>query len=79
VFIDGRTDLYGKLMDTFSETARGERDWRAALEQYGVRTVVVPPDTGLAGLLRLDAAWKKEFEDKQAVVFVRAAVDRFRR
>src|SRR5690348_2533145 len=71
VFIDGRADLYGTLMDTFSQTARGEDNWRGALEKYHVRTVVVPPASGLAGLLRLDAAWKKEFEDKQAVVFVR--------
>jgi hypothetical protein len=72
VFIDGRTDLYGKLMDSFSDTARGYGDWQAALEKYRVRTVVVPPNSGLAGLLRLNAAWKKEFEDKQAVVFVKA-------
>ena len=73
VFIDGRTDLYGKLMDTFSDTVHGHGNWREALERYEVRTVVVPPKTELAGLLRLDPAWKKEFEDKQAVVFVRQA------
>jgi hypothetical protein len=71
VFIDGRTDLYGTLMDTFSDTARGEGNWQEGLEKYHVQTVVVPPASGLAGLLRLDAAWKKEFEDKQAVVFVK--------
>jgi len=71
VFIDGRADLYGSLMDTFSETANGQGNWREALEKYQVRTVVVPPTSGLAGLLRLDGEWKKEFEDKQAVVFVR--------
>jgi hypothetical protein len=76
VFIDGRADVYGNLMDTFSHTARGEGNWREALEKYQVRTVVVPPNTGLAGLLRLDAGWKKEFEDKQAVVFVKAEAGR---
>ncbi|HEV2118188.1 MAG TPA: hypothetical protein VGR48_19275 [Terriglobales bacterium] len=72
VFIDGRTDLYGSLMDTFSDTARGEGNWREGLQKYHVRTVVVPPASGLAGLLRLDGGWKKAFEDKQAVVFVKA-------
>ncbi len=71
VFIDGRADVYGNLMDTFSRTARGEGNWRKALAKYQVQTVVVPPGTGLAGLLRLDPGWKKEFEDKQAVVFVK--------
>lgn len=71
VFIDGRADLYGKLMDTFMDTAHGEGDWRQVLQEYGVRTVVLPPTTGLAGLLRLNANWRNVFEDKQAVVFVR--------
>jgi hypothetical protein len=71
VFIDGRTDLYGTLMDTFSDTARGEGNWRDGLQKYHVQTVVVPPASGLASLLRLDAGWKNAFEDKQAVVFVR--------
>lgn len=76
VFIDGRTDLYGTLMDTFSDTARGEGNWQEGLQKYHVQTVVVPPASGLAGLLRINPAWKKEFEDKQAVVFVKAAVGR---
>ena len=76
VFIDGRTDLYGTLMDTFSDTARGEGNWQEGLEKYHVQTVVVPPASGLAGLLRLNADWKKEFEDKQALVFVKTAVGR---
>ncbi len=73
MFIDGRADVYGNLMDTFSETSRGQGNWREGLEKYGVNTVVVPPTTALASLLRLDPAWKKQFEDKQAVVFVRGA------
>jgi len=71
VFIDGRTDLYGKLMDTFTDTTRGQGKWQDALYRYQVRTVVIPPTSGLAGLLRLDHNWKNAFEDKKAVVFVR--------
>ena len=71
VFIDGRTDLYGSLMDAFTDTARGQGNWQKILEQYRVRTVVLPPTVGLTGILRLDPNWTKEFEDRQAVVFVR--------
>ena len=71
VFIDGRADLYGKLLDPFMDTARGQGNWQKILEQYRVRTVVLPPTVGLAGILRLDPNWTKEFEDRQAVVFVR--------
>lgn len=71
VFIDGRADIYGKLVDTFFYTAQGQRDWRETLQEYRVRTVVVPPSSGLAGVLRLDGDWHRVFEDKQAVIFVR--------
>jgi hypothetical protein len=36
----------------------------------------MPPASGLAGLLRINPAWKKEFEDKQAVVFVKTTLGR---
>jgi len=71
VFIDGRADLYGDLMDKFSTTVRGQGRWRQPLQEYGIRTVIIPPDSGLAGLLRLDKNWHAAFEDKQAVIFVR--------
>jgi hypothetical protein len=71
VFIDGRADLYGKLMDTFIDAAQAQGEWQQPLEEYRVRTVVLPPTSGLAGVLRLDPHWNKRFEGKQAVVFVR--------
>ncbi|HEV2802183.1 MAG TPA: hypothetical protein VGW12_17050 [Pyrinomonadaceae bacterium] len=70
VYIDGRADVYG---DAFMEEAlgamAGERDWRAALERYDVRTVMIKPSAPLASLLRQDASWRSVYEDGQAVVF----------
>jgi hypothetical protein len=72
VFIDGRADLYGDdLMDAFTHTARGEDDWSEALRRYQVRTVVVPPASGLAGVLRANSKWEQIFADTQAVIFTR--------
>jgi hypothetical protein len=72
VFIDGRADLYGDdLMDAFTHTARGEDDWSEALRRYQVRTVVVPPASGLAGVLRANSKWEQIFADPQAVIFTR--------
>ncbi len=72
VFADGRADVYGdeflfQMVDTFdAHTA-----WRAPLDRYGVRTVLIPPDASLASLLRIDQEWQKVYEDNQAVIFTR--------
>lgn len=70
VYIDGRADVYG---DAFMEETlgmmAGERDWREPLERYGVRTVLIKPNTPLASLLRQDETWRSVYEDQQAVIF----------
>lgn len=72
VYIDGRADVYGDaFIEEFLSTQSGETGWRAPLDKYGIRTVLVKPDRALASLLREDASWQKVFEDKQAIVFVR--------
>ena len=72
VYIDGRADVYGDaFMEEFLKTHDGIGDWRAPLEREGVRTVAVNPNTPLASLLRQDKDWRKRFEDKQSVIFVR--------
>jgi hypothetical protein len=72
VFIDGRADVYGDaFFEQFMSAHAGEPGWRETLERYGVRTVLVTPDSALASLLREDQAWHKVFEDSQSVIFVR--------
>jgi hypothetical protein len=72
VYIDGRADVYGDaFMEEFLSTHDGEAAWRVPLEREGVRTVAVNPDSPLASLLREEKDWRKVFEDKQAVIFVR--------
>ncbi len=72
VYIDGRADVYGdSFLDSFAETYRAQSDWREPLQHYGIQTVVLPPETALAGALRQDQHWENIFEDKQAVIFKR--------
>jgi hypothetical protein len=72
VYIDGRADVYGdRLVEEFVHVHEGKTGWREALDDHGIRTVLVKPDVPLASLLRLDSGWQKVFEDKQAVIFVR--------
>ncbi len=73
VFIDGRADVYGDafIEDVYLKAYRGGADWRAPLEQYGVRVVLVEPGAPLATQLAREAEWKKVYEDAQAVIFSR--------
>lgn len=70
VYIDGRADVYGDaFMKEALDTMAGGREWRASLERYDVRAVLIKPDVPLASLLRQDAAWRSVYEDRQAVIF----------
>jgi hypothetical protein len=72
VYIDGRADVYGdELMKEFLTVNDGKPAWREPLDNHGIRTVLVKSDVALASLLRQDSGWRKVFEDKQAVIFVR--------
>jgi hypothetical protein len=76
MFVDGRTDLYGDtfLSKDYLETATGAPGWEATLDKYKIGYVVMEADSGLARNLRTAPGWKLDYEDKQAVVFVREAV-----
>lgn len=78
VFIDGRADVYG---DTFIEEVylrvyRGSADWRAPLEQYDVRVVLLEPDAPLVAQLERASEWRRIYTDAQAIIFERSASSR---
>ncbi|MCB9450005.1 MAG: hypothetical protein H6672_01110 [Anaerolineaceae bacterium] len=76
-FVDGRTDLYGDtfLTNDYLNTATGRDGWRETLDSYGIRLVMVEADSGLARALRDEPGWSLDYEDEQAVVFTREAVE----
>jgi hypothetical protein len=70
VFIDGRADLYGEhLLKQFADTFQLQGNWKQTLDQWHVKTVVVPPDSALAEALRREAGWAISYEDRQAAIF----------
>jgi len=72
VFVDGRADVYGdEFLFQMVDTYDGHTGWRAPLDRYRVRTVLIPPDASLASLLQIDREWQKVYEDNQAVIFTR--------
>jgi hypothetical protein len=74
VYIDGRADLYGDaFMDQFAASyyLKG-KSWKTPLSEWGIRTVVLPPDAALTLALRRMPEWKEVFADSQAVVLTQA-------
>jgi hypothetical protein len=74
VFVDGRTDLYGDtfLTENYFRPTQGAAGWRDTLAQYGINTVLVEAQSGLARALREEDGWRLDYEDDMAVIFVRA-------
>jgi hypothetical protein len=71
VFIDGRADLYGEeLLHQFADTYQFKNNWQRSLQQWGIKSVLVPRDSALATGLSSAAGWTISYEDSQAVVFV---------
>lgn len=73
VFIDGRADVYGDdFLNGFASTyyVRGT-SWRSQLEDWRIRTVVLPPDAPLITVLSRSPEWKTAFSDNQATILIR--------
>jgi hypothetical protein len=73
VFIDGRADLYGdSFLNDFGAAYQVKgKAWRTPLENYGVQTVVLPPDAPLVVVLKATTGWRTIFSDRQTEVLTR--------
>lgn len=74
VFMDGRSDFYG---DDFNKKYLDVLDvnygWDKTLDKFGVNTILMPPGSPLAGVLKESARWRVVYDDGTAVVFRSAA------
>jgi hypothetical protein len=73
VVIDDRHDLYGSgRIRQYLILTQAEPGWQSVLEEWQVRTALLPADSTLANLFReLPRDWRVAYEDKVAVVFER--------
>jgi hypothetical protein len=73
VVVDDRHDLYGSgRIRRYLILMQAEPGWQTVLEQWQIRTALLPTDSTLANLLReLPRDWRVAYEDKVAVVFER--------
>jgi hypothetical protein len=75
VSIDGRAQLYGDdgLSRSFA-TQAGAPEWKDNPQLQKANTILALRESALASLLQMDPAYKLVYEDKAAVVFVRADI-----
>jgi hypothetical protein len=72
VFIDGRADVYReKAFADYVTIANSGDGWGTLLDAWGIDTVLVPPQSGLARALPLIGGWDLAYQDATARVFRR--------
>jgi hypothetical protein len=72
VFIDGRSDFYGKEFENkYLDVLTAKYDWDENLDRYGAGTILVPTDAALAAALKENRRWRVVYDDKMAIIFRR--------
>ena len=70
MFIDGRSDFYGrKFVQKYLDIVNVKYNWQQHLNDYGVNTVLLPTDAPLAGALKESSRWHVVYDDGDAIVF----------
>jgi len=70
VFVDGRSDFYGaKFSREYLDLLGVKYDWEQTLAQYGVDTILLPPNAPLATAVKESAHWHVVYDDGSAIVF----------
>ena len=73
VVVDDRHDLYGSSrIRQYLILTQGETGWQGVLQEWQIRTALLPADSTLSNLLReLPREWRVVYEDSVAVIFER--------
>ncbi len=74
MFVDGRFEARRvQVWDDYLSVSRGRADWQQTLDHYGVRTLVLNKQfhRDLIPFVSASPAWRKVYEDKMGVIYVR--------
>lgn len=72
VFIDGRSDFYGReIGQDYLRLAEGRPGWENLFHKYGFSAALIPREWPLAALLDRAAGWSRIRTDPLAVLFAR--------
>ena len=70
IFVDGRSDFFGKEMsEQYVQILKGQYGWDKLMTRYDFNVALVPSQSALASLLRLNANWQLIQEDSQSALF----------
>ncbi len=74
VFIDGRSDFYGKgLGEEYIAMVQGQYRWRSLLDKYHFELVLAPVDWPLVSLLKGQADWTVVEDDGKTILLRKLA------
>lgn len=74
VFLDGRSDYYGRdMLETYATVMEVKPGWDSVLRQFGVQFVLAAPDHALSSVLSISPQWKRVYADSTAIIFERIA------
>jgi hypothetical protein len=70
VFVDGRSDFYGNDFENkYVDVLNVKYDWEKTLSNFGVDTILMPPNAPLTGAVKESSRWHVVYDDGIAVVF----------
>ncbi len=70
VFVDGRSDFYGRAVaDDYLALMQGRRGWEKLFRKYAFSVVLAPIDWPLVSILDRDPGWRRVREDKLGVIY----------
>jgi len=73
LFIDDRHDFYGEsFVKDYLKALGADFGWREVLDKNRITSVLIPPDTPLANVLKETPDWKVAYDDGVAILFARA-------
>jgi hypothetical protein len=72
VFTDGRADVYGdQFMNDFAAAYYFRDNWSLPLKQWGIRSLILPPDAPLITALQARPEWQQIYADSEAVILTK--------
>ncbi|MCY3866257.1 MAG: hypothetical protein OXG68_12540 [Chloroflexi bacterium] len=73
VFIDGRTDLHRETLADYV-SALGTKGWSDIFEKWDISIALIDSSSYLAAQLEASSAWRREYTDEMASIFVRSGL-----
>src|SRR4029077_9296466 len=68
--VDGRSDFYGDdFEEKYVDVLNVKYGWQKTLADFGVDTILMPPNAPLTGALKESSNWRVVYDDGISLVF----------